>query len=241
MTHEMNQFSEEEQRWLDKLVDGELTSAERRQLLLELETQPDGWRRCALAFLEAQAWKISLGAIAAAPAKDRTPRPAPLNAPPRAFSWDTASWGTVLAAAASFLLAFAMGLAWRGQSERADQAPIAQIKPERPAESPHRSPALGLASDKTQWGTMTVALDRNSDGVSEPLELPVVRGPGIDEDWVRNQPVGIPSQLLRYLERSGHEFQHRRQYYPFDLGDGGHVLVPVDEVDVRNVGQRQFQ
>lgn len=41
---------------LDRLVDGELTPDEYRALLQTIEMHPDGWRRCALAFLEAQAW-----------------------------------------------------------------------------------------------------------------------------------------------------------------------------------------
>jgi hypothetical protein len=39
---------------IDRLVDGELDENDRRDLLRRLETIPDGWRRCALAFLEAK-------------------------------------------------------------------------------------------------------------------------------------------------------------------------------------------
>jgi hypothetical protein len=39
---------------IDRLIDGELDENERRELLRRLDTTPDGWRRCALAFLEAQ-------------------------------------------------------------------------------------------------------------------------------------------------------------------------------------------
>jgi hypothetical protein len=39
---------------IDRLIDGELDEHERRELLRRLDTTPDGWRRCALAFLEAQ-------------------------------------------------------------------------------------------------------------------------------------------------------------------------------------------
>ena len=39
---------------IDRLVAGSLPDAERRTLLLRIETEPDGWRQCALAFLEAQ-------------------------------------------------------------------------------------------------------------------------------------------------------------------------------------------
>src|ERR1017187_5596583 len=53
------------ERQFDLLVDGELSETDRRDLLLELEHEPDGWRRCALAFLEAQCWKAELRQIAA--------------------------------------------------------------------------------------------------------------------------------------------------------------------------------
>src|SRR5262245_17750719 len=53
-----------DQRLLDRLVDGELDAAGRRELLNALDDQPGGWRRCALAFLEAQAWRSELrGAV----------------------------------------------------------------------------------------------------------------------------------------------------------------------------------
>src|ERR1700754_5979 len=48
---------------IDRLVDGELSNDERRQLLATLEAQPDGWRRCALAFVEAQTWRGAMGSL----------------------------------------------------------------------------------------------------------------------------------------------------------------------------------
>ena len=53
-----------DERLLDRLVDGELADDERRELLLQLEKNPDGWRRCALAFLEAQTWRQALAPVA---------------------------------------------------------------------------------------------------------------------------------------------------------------------------------
>ncbi len=44
----------------DLLVDGELNDVERHQLLASLDQEPGAWRRCALAFLEAQAWQQSM-------------------------------------------------------------------------------------------------------------------------------------------------------------------------------------
>ena len=62
------------ERQFDLLVDGELSEADRRALLLQLEHEPDGWRRCALAFLEAQCWKAELGQIAPPAAASRCSR-----------------------------------------------------------------------------------------------------------------------------------------------------------------------
>ena len=39
----------------DRLADGTLNEADRRALLLRLDAEPNGWRRCALAFLQEQA------------------------------------------------------------------------------------------------------------------------------------------------------------------------------------------
>lgn len=60
----MNEFSHSEHGFdpqvLDRLVDGELADGERRTVLESLERLPDGWRQCALAFLEAQTWGQTL-------------------------------------------------------------------------------------------------------------------------------------------------------------------------------------
>ena len=55
----MNQchISDNDDSRFDRLVDGELNDTERHQLLASLDDEPGGWRSCALAFLEAQAWR----------------------------------------------------------------------------------------------------------------------------------------------------------------------------------------
>jgi len=66
----MNGFSHEhffDPQVLDRLVDGELAEGERREVLRTLERQPDGWRQCALAFLEAQSWGEALTQLARQP------------------------------------------------------------------------------------------------------------------------------------------------------------------------------
>ena len=68
-------------RRLDLLVDGELDENDRRELLRGLDREPDGWRRCAMAFLEAQTWKQALGAIVPPRRTSRRRAPAPRSRP----------------------------------------------------------------------------------------------------------------------------------------------------------------
>src|SRR5262245_12355403 len=50
------------QRLIDRLATGDLDEHRRRELLNWLDERPTRWRRCGLAFLEAQTWNEALGA-----------------------------------------------------------------------------------------------------------------------------------------------------------------------------------
>jgi hypothetical protein len=117
---------------IDRLVDGELPDAERRALLLRLEHEPDGWRRCALAFLEAQSWREAFAPLAAAP------RPVSVGAVParKPRAWRSVARWTGLAA--SLATAYALGWAWHpGPVGPKPGAPLAKgemTAPPAPAE-----------------------------------------------------------------------------------------------------------
>lgn len=100
---------------IEKLIDGELSPQQRRELLSRLDQQPQGWRRCALAFLEAQAMEEELGALvreAAGPVGPREVAPQPrVSTPARRAFW-TRHVPSALAVAASFLVALWIGANW---------------------------------------------------------------------------------------------------------------------------------
>ncbi|MBN2295099.1 MAG: hypothetical protein JXM70_21905, partial [Pirellulales bacterium] len=64
---------------IDLLVDGELDEERRRKLLTDLDVNPGGWRRCALAFLESQCWRQSCASFG----EDMASRPASAEKKPR--------------------------------------------------------------------------------------------------------------------------------------------------------------
>src|SRR5690349_18552203 len=66
-------FADDDSRVLDRLVDGELSELERQELLSALDDEPAGWRRCALAFLEAQTWGADLKSFRDQPSEPVVP------------------------------------------------------------------------------------------------------------------------------------------------------------------------
>src|SRR5262245_24846451 len=119
----LDEFHRDEQQVLDRLVDGELGPDQRRELLASLDDEPGAWRRCALAFLEAQTWRLQLSQVAAAPlvaqASGRSMRKAEGLKSPRFLSW-------CLAVAASLFLAFGLGTRFpsTGQSPSGAQSEL---------------------------------------------------------------------------------------------------------------------
>src|SRR5262249_14635902 len=104
----IEQFRADDARVLDRLVDGELSASERRELLSALDDEPGAWRRCALAFLESQALRSQLGSLAVESTEPalvtRAERPQPVSAGNR-----VRTWGALAAVAAGLLLAFGLG------------------------------------------------------------------------------------------------------------------------------------
>jgi anti-sigma factor RsiW len=94
---------------LDRLVDGELEESERVSLLERLEMEPAGWRRCAIAFLEAQAMRDVMSGFSVTAEREPAARGSQSPKSKTISRWrGPAMW---LSAAAAFVLAFVAG--WR--------------------------------------------------------------------------------------------------------------------------------
>ena len=256
----MNKTREEMQRdesqWFDLLVDGELDGERRRELLSRLDDHPEGWRRCALAFLEAQSWGRELGDVVADANAQTSPMPA-ATAEVRSRTWGLGSW---LAVAASFIAAFGLGLFLRdfgmprgGQSA----APLVAARQGAPhaqdalaIRDAQQLPALGM-NDLAQQdyirqsspggGIMTMSFRPDPDGQLQEIQVPFVDDPAISPEWLTTSSPAMPQEILRDLQRSGHLIEQSRQLVPFDLQDGRRVVVPVDHVNIHYVGNRSYQ
>lgn len=238
----------DDDRAFDLLVDGELDEAARRELLLKLENTPGGWRRCALAFLEAQSWGSEFGAFArerpAAPVVAAAPEPMPQTVAPaaKAESFWHSTWGNALAVAASFALAFGLGSWYQGDSNvnTANVAPGvgASNSTQKPVEVDINDPALREILDPQ--GYLTLQLAGVAEGQPQQVRVPVARPTESYDTAELEQPLIVPEEVVTELRRTGHTLQQQRRYMPITLKDGRQMIVPMDELQLVPVS-RTFQ
>jgi hypothetical protein len=195
-----------EDRLLDRLVDGELGEVERRELLLRLENEPGGWRRCALAFLEAQSWREAIRPLALS--ARTAAQPVMLSARPcrNRGSWRRAARLTALVA--SLTAACLLGWTLRGgRLETMASPPVDQgtaSAPPTPLE-PSRSASPKVAT-------------RESGALNQEQSL-----------------AGFDS-MVKHWEQRGYRAETQKRMVSIETTDGEALEVPVNEIRLRYVG-----
>jgi hypothetical protein len=225
---------------LDMLVDGELGDEERRELLSRFETEPDGWRRCALAFLEAQAWRQAMRSVS-----DDSVETSAIAARSHS-SWR--QFRNVVGMACGLLLALGVGLAVGGMFDRA-----ARVAPtEHVAEAPHINEPKEVETPvepvpevvpelAVPYQYVSIPAQDSVNGEAESIQMPVVPQEYLGEGWPYELPAVVPDDIVRSLQRRGHEVVQQRRLVPFQAADGSRVVFPVDEVELVPVVNRGYQ
>jgi len=234
--------------FIDRIVDGKRTPADLRAAIDRLDREPDGWKRCALAFLEAQCWRESfraMGESAPSPTERRS------FSVPRAALSSTGirrRWLRGSIAAGIVAASFAMG--WVGHAARprptAEQVAITDA-----SEGPHSSPSEVDSSERIRFTAVSQSDDRypqTRDDVARPVmrlrigtesaeaEVPILAGPGIDAEWLKNQPSPVSEHGQVVLQQHGYQVDQRRRLITTVLADGRRVTVPIDQVQIRYTG-----
>ena len=209
-------------RQLDRLVDGELSADDRRRLIETLEQQPEKWRDCACAFLEAQEFGTAcsdlvigselprtLAATAeASQVHARAPAAAGARRSPR-------GWWAVLAAC--LLLGIAVGRSLdQGGSAALDKAPLLVGEDDVGNDRPRMPPTNALAEQTTPSNR----------------EQPFVGYGG--------RPSAVPMDIETILDHLGHRVERRHVYMPVLAEDGRQVVIPVEQVDFVPVGLETY-
>lgn len=219
--------------WLDRLVDGELGAEEERRLLEALDASPQGWKRCALGFLEARAWRSALKGLGT-PRELDTPRDAgpPPHAALNAISKTARDEGSILpprtelsrsvsppgfpengsfrssrhpwlSLAASVALAF-----WAGR-----MLPIATTS------TPHGGES-GIVAD--------VAAPANRPSRTNRLER-ADSTRFVNSDFWQGEPT-VPNDIKKLLGKMNVKVQQRAGFVPAESPQGQPLIVPYQEV-----------
>jgi len=225
---------------LDRLVDGELKSSEYRRVLTALDASPDGWKQCALHFLEAQALRqefqefftepssdganADVKVHAAAPSRNSLVRRGQLaSASPtrRSMSKSWQSFGSV----AALIVAFMLGWWIPGNTESIfpDNSPL-NNHPNQPTQNTqHQSP----------YGNLELA-------VGSPLKAEQqVNVPFYPADQYTSQAPQQIEQIVNQVATRGGLVNRFHTLYPEELNENESVLVPLELISVDPTGDFQ--
>jgi hypothetical protein len=243
-------------RFIDQIVDGALTPAELRAAVDRLEREVDGWKRCTLAFLEAQCWRESFRTLDESK-KSHAPR-ATLSVSSVDRSGTGRRW--ILGPIAAGIIAASFALGWYGQRVRSLSGPqrvsVVQSHAERksPAgdsQSGGARPVTAALPPKTQLAPWQPGRDRYVPTVQQVVRwagqlpkgagnnqsgVPILASTGKYEEWLRNQPPPITAYEQVALNRQGYQVDQRRGLVTKILADGRRVMIPIDQVQIRYTG-----
>ena len=212
-------------RLIDRLVDGELVGPQREALLRTLDDEPGGWRRCAMAFLEAQAWRGALDRPELA--ADR-PAEGPNRERPRARRPRVQ---LITGVAAAVVIAFLTGFLSRGLGGGSGSPGRDGGQSQFALE---RGPAPGSSQPADQRpGPRTPPATDDS-----ALHIPVLMADPKAAGEMLQQPSALPEYVRRQLQRRGYEVEGDRKLMSVALKDGRNVTLPVETFKYRYVGYR---
>lgn len=202
-------------RWIDQLVDGELTQEDRTRVLQALANRPEGWRRCALAFLEAQTWNSCFRELTEHSITPTKPDPQTLARADLGRPW--VRW---VLAAGLLLTTFAAGFG-TGRSLPLGGASTAP------------SASGGLASVAGQ-----AVEDGSPPGLSSSIAWVSDDGTAIPADETASSLLleEVPSYLITLWQRQGFDVEQIQRTRPVILTNGGQIDLPIRDVRLRYVG-----
>lgn len=233
---------------IQRLVDGELSGEQYRRLLASLDDEPAGWRRCALAFLEAQALGQDL------PLVRRSLETAPNNvatSPTQKTPAENRADISWLAIAASFLVAFSLGIIAPRFFSRHTQEDFTtgNLPTSAGNQPPENVTTLRPASFDPQRmrniGNLQLVVD--SGQPDEFREVPVYEVPAYEPGQnldaaltssFQGSAPPIGPELIDLLRGHGYDVRHEQQYVPATLDDGRQMIVPLEGYQITPVSRR---
>lgn len=224
----------DDERQLERLVDGELTADEQRQLLLRLDDYPQLWRRLALRFLEERELRSVLGGLVV-PAPPESPGLA-VTRPVRATRRRAIAAG-VLTAACAFCLGFFLQTPTElpgpgGVSVSTDAGLPAASKMTEPEPKGDPIETAEIEGGPTEYiamklvGNDNVALQEVSVPVISPTQATFANSDA------KYEPMVSPEVRAAFL-RQGRTVSEQVELIPIRLEDGREAVLPITNIRVR--------
>lgn len=215
----------------DRLVDDELSAVERQQLLASLDDRPEGWRRCALAFLEAQAWGQEFRAVLAEPVSGGSSGNVAMEIVQGQACSGLPRWkgrwkGRWLAIAASLLLAFSLGK-FASTSQPASKFSNDQLPNDIAVVEQEDSPLHAEELPATLSDDFVTLLVRDTSGQDRRMQVPLREVKSMNP-----QPASMSPELRSRFREQGVDVQRRRRFASIFFEQGDRLvpmMVPVDD------------
>lgn len=255
----MNEFEPVSTRQMDRLVDGELSPAERRDVLTALEQDANGWRRLALAFLESQA--LGEGLRNKRPLVDAVGNRRPVHSELPAPTPDRKRrrWPTMLAMSLCAVVMFGLGrismdskLLEPPELPGPSDSKITHTQPGQPERATYQN-VESIGADTTakeiqiadtgthQQQTLRLELGSADGSPAQTIEVPMIENSDLQPEDLLHGPPVIPEQIQRDWLRLGRRVYEQRRLYEVTLEDGRRGVVPVSDVLVENAGWDVYQ
>jgi hypothetical protein len=234
-----------------RLVDGELSHAQRAELLRCLGDDVQPWRSLAMALLEEQQWsrevcssktyaRIAGDAVATVPIADASVSTLSQGygaGPESAFNRHSKrSWNWMSALAASAL--FALGL-FGGTWMRSSFSPLpnGSVTGDTVADvpsSPSRA-SRSTATDRSFASDNHLVMDMPGSGMQQN-DIPLVDARDVDPQLIMAKEAYEMARWNQQLKKRGYQVDVQPEFYSGSLDDGRRVIVPVHNVSLKPYG-----
>lgn len=224
-----------EELQIDRMVDGELSQDEQRDLLLDCESN-NRWRELALAYVESQAFGSALRSpqfFAETPSLKTVPQTVVLEEPMRhtvereRSKKDQLTWNVMsLAAAVLLSLGLGYGLGWWWQGD-AGPASV-DLAGNNQTVGGSNDAIVGSVPD-SRLKTMPFTVSDPASDELRQVDLPVVNASELGPNWEQQLTKrDVPDDMLRELRDHGLNVRQARTFTRIRLPDGRLVVVPID-------------
>jgi hypothetical protein len=221
---------------VDCLVCGELNETDRQQLLAWLEAEPDRWRLCGVAFLEAQVWSQAINRWPPTDDRSGDVTSAIARRLPQRSATSRRALYRQAGIAAAVVVAFGLGMACHDFSTpvpRATETTAATSDTTAASESDNDFiPPTVPSKHESVLASLNVETGEGL-GRSTPIQIPVV--PAATDQGRVQERAAISDYVRQQWERRGYNVSVERRFLFAKLADGQQVVVPVEQLHVNPV------